>query len=198
MQIKTPLLIALFILVSLSIRPPAALGSAETNGDVTLTIVGRVVDAQNNGVEDAEIHIFIGGEEAGGIHTNPDGSYIVDLTLPQALIETQPIALQISKPGFRVTRHGFARQEIASSGDHYYVRAPDVMLPRIFNAAFFIATTIFLIVFGSISFNLLHETIAAFLGAALMLGVSYFFGSLNPNFWIIGFHRAITFIDFNV
>jgi Na+/H+ antiporter NhaD/arsenite permease-like protein len=108
------------------------------------------------------------------------------------------VAVEISKPGFRTTRQGFARQKIARAGDHYYARVPDVVLPRVFNPAFFLATAIFMVVFGFISLNLLHETIAAFLGAAAMLGVSYFVGSSNADFWIISFHRAITFIDFDV
>lgn len=71
-------------------------------------------------------------------------------------------------------------------------------MPRVFNQAFFIATGIFILAFITITFNLLHETIAALMGAAAMLGVSYFFGNSNIDYWIIDFHRAITFIDFDV
>ena len=49
-----------------------------------------------------------------------------------------------------------------------------------------------------ISFNLVHETIATFIGSAAMLGVSYFSGSSQSQYWIIGFHNAIEFIDFEV
>jgi Na+/H+ antiporter NhaD/arsenite permease-like protein len=181
--------------------------SAETDGEGTLTLIGRVVNTQEAAVDEAEVRVFIGGaqrtltvagEETEVTHTGAEGFYVVDLALSPSLIEVDTVAVEISKPGFRTTRQGFARQKIARAGDHYYARVPDVVLPRVFNPAFFLATAIFMIVFGLISLNLLHETIAAFLGAAVMLGVSYFIGSANPDLWIIGFHRAVAFIDFDV
>jgi Na+/H+ antiporter NhaD/arsenite permease-like protein len=182
-------------------------GSIETAEEVTLTLIGRVVNTQNVGVGEAEVRVFIGGvqqrvmvggEETEVVHTHSDGFYIAVLTLPQTLIETKTVAVEVSKPCFRTTRLGFARQEIVCADDHCHVRVPDVVLPRVFNPAFFLATAIFVVVFGLISLNLLHETIAALLGVAAMLGVSYFIGSSNVNFWIISFHRAVTFIDFEV
>ena len=64
--------------------------------------------------------------------------------------------------------------------------------------AFFIATFVFLLVFGLISFRVLHETIAALMGAVTILGVSYILGASNPDFWILSFEKAIDYIDFNV
>jgi Na+/H+ antiporter NhaD/arsenite permease-like protein/CYTH domain-containing protein len=197
----------IFLILFLSIRTVPAWGGDEVSGEVMLTLVGRVVNTQNAGVDEAEVRVFIGGtqrtltvagEETEVAYTHADGSYVVDLTLPKALIETQTVAVEISKPGFRTTRQGFAWQEMACSGDHCHLRVPDVVLYRIFNPAFFLATAIFVVVFGFISLNVLHETIAALLGVAAMLGVSYFVGSSNAAFWIIDFHRAITFIDFDV
>ena len=72
------------------------------------------------------------------------------------------------------------------------------MLRRVLNPAFFIATVIFILVFAIISLNLLHETIAAFMGAAAMLGVSYLVGTFDADFWILGFERAVAFIDLDV
>ena len=184
-----------------------AKGSMETDDEVTLTLIGQVVNTQGSGVDEAEVCVFVGGdqrtltvagEETGLAYTHSDGFYVVDLTLPQALTEKETVTVQVSKPTYRTTLQGFARQEIACVSGHCYVHVPDVVLPRIFNPAFFLATAIFLIVFGFISLSLLHETIATFLGAAAMLGVSYFIGSFNSDFWIIDFHRAITFIDLNV
>lgn len=208
MQKTTSSLIVLLLLASILLAQPAsACGRIKNADEVTLTIIGRVVNTQGAGVDGAEVRVFIGGaqrtlivagEETEVAQTRPDGSYTVDLSLSQTLIKTETLALEVSRPGFRTTRQGFGQQEFAHSGDHYYLRAPDIVLPRVFNPAFFLATAIFLVVFGFISLNLLHETISALLGVAAMLGVSYFLGNSNADFWIIGFHRAITFIDFNV
>ncbi len=205
------LLLTLFLVIQTAPAYSVALSlpesSVETVNEVTLTLIGRVVNTQDAGVDEAKVRVFIGGtqqtltvagEETEAAHTHPDGSYTIDLTLPQALIEQETMTVEISKPSFRATRQDFARQEITCADAHCFVRVPDIVLPRVFNAAFFLATAIFLVVFGFISLNLLHETIAAFLGAAAMLGVSYFIGSSNSDFWIIDFHRAITFIDFDV
>jgi Na+/H+ antiporter NhaD/arsenite permease-like protein len=208
MQKTTSSLVIPLLLASILLAQPAlACGRIKNADEVTLTLIGRVVNTQGAGVDEAEVRIFIGGaqrtlmvvgEETEVAHTHSDGSYTLDLSLPPTLIETETLALEVSRPGFRTTRQGFGQQEIARSGDHYYLRAPDVVLPRVFNPAFFLATAIFLVVFGFISLNLLHETISALLGVAAMLGVSYFLGNSDADFWIIGFHRAITFIDFDV
>ncbi len=158
-------------------------------GDVD-TIVGRVINTQAAAVDEAEVVVLIegerrsmmvAGEEVEAAETDPAGFYITDLDLTMAQVEAGALAIEISKPGYRISRQGFARQEVARAADHYYIRVPDVVLSRIFNPAFFLATGIFVVVFGLISLNLLHETIAAFLGAAAMLGVSYFVGSFRPR-----------------
>jgi Na+/H+ antiporter NhaD/arsenite permease-like protein len=186
---------------------PRAAAPTFIQQEVTLTLIGRVVNTQQAAVEEAEVRVLIGGtqrtlrvagEEIRTAHTGPNGFYIVNLDLPQSEIDIDVVAVEIEKPGFRTARQGFTRQNIAHTEEHYYLTVPTVVLPRVFNPAFFLATGIFVVVFGMISLNILHETIAAFLGAAAMLGVSYFIGSFDADFWIIGFERAIEFIDFEV
>lgn len=97
----------------------------------TLTLIGQVANTQGANVDEAQVRVFIGsdrqtltvaGEETDVAHTHPDGSFIIDLTLPRALIETGTLAVEISKPGYRTTRQSFTWQEIAQSGDRYYAR----------------------------------------------------------------------------
>jgi len=199
-------LIAVLLPILLLIRPALLQGSSQSD-DVTLTLIGRVVNTQGAGVDEAEVRAFVdgtqqtltvAGEETKVAHTHADGSYVAKVTLPEGLLETGTIAVEVTKPSFRTTRQEFAQEDLARSDDHVYVQVPPIVLPRAFNPAFFIATAIFAVVFGLISSNVLHETIAALLGTAAMLAVSYFFGSSNADFWIISFHRAITFIDFDV
>jgi len=199
---------ALIALLLIQITPVlGSTGVPQDEGEVTLTLVGWVANTQGLPVDDAEVRVFIGGEpqtltvageQTKVAHTSVEGFYIADLSLTPAMLEGETLAVAVNKPGYRLTRQGFARQKIAHADDRYYIRVPDIVLPRVFNPAFFIATGIFLVVFGFISFNVLHETIAAFLGAAAMLAVTYFLGSFYPDFWIISFHRAIHFIDFDV
>jgi Na+/H+ antiporter NhaD/arsenite permease-like protein len=195
------------------IQPLLAHGNSEIANEAasastaTLTLIGQVVNTQGANVDEAQVRVFVGqdpqtltidGKEVEVAHTHPDGSFVIDLMLPRTLIETETLAVGISKPGYRTARQGFTWQEVTQGSDRYYVSVPDIVLTRVFTPAFFLAAVIFLIVFVFISLNVLHETIAAFLGAAAMLGVSYFLGNSNPDFWIIGFHRAVDFIDFDV
>lgn len=185
----------------------ALAASDRAQDEVLLTLVGHVVNSQTDAIDDAEVRVYIGGRqqmvrvadgEGAYGQTGPNGFFILDLVLPKDLIESETIALEISRSGYRTVRQGFAKREIARSEGQYYLRIPDVVMPRIFNQAFFLATAIFIVSFAVITLNLLHETIAVLLGASSMLAISYFFGTSNIDYWIIGFHRAITFIDFDV
>jgi Na+/H+ antiporter NhaD/arsenite permease-like protein len=69
---------------------------------------------------------------------------------------------------------------------------------RILGPAFYIATIVFILAYIAISFELLHRTVAAMLGAALMLLITYTIGTLNPDYQIIAFERAMHAIDMNV
>lgn len=204
---RVALAVLILSILFLFVRADPTRSSVETADEITLTLIGRVVNTQELAVDEAEVRVFIGGaertlevagEETEAAPTDAQGFYVVDITLLPEMIEADAIAVEISRPGFRTTRQGFARQRIAHAGDHYYIRIPDTVLPRVFNPAFFLATVIFLTVFAFITFDLLHETIAALMGTAAMLGISYFMGSFNADFWIISFERAITFIDFDV
>lgn len=198
-----------FLLVLFLLTPAreAQGGAGQTDDDVTLTVIGRVVNTQESAVDEAEVRVLVGeaqqaiavgGEAVDAASTNEGGFFVVDLTLPREAARSGTLAVEVNRTGYRTIRHGLPRQEVACVADQCYVRVPTIVLPRVFNPAFFIATGIFVVVFGLISFNVLHETIAALLGAAVMLGVTYFAGNFNADFWIIGFHRAIRFIDFDV
>jgi len=87
--------------------------------------------------------------------------------------------------------------DFAQKGDEFYV-TEDLTLPRVQGPAFCIATLVFLLAYALISFELLHRTIPAMLGAALMMCLSYTVGTINPEFRIFSFERAIASIDMNV
>jgi Na+/H+ antiporter NhaD/arsenite permease-like protein len=130
--------------------------------------------------------------------TDDEGYYVFRFSVSFDAIEGDAVALEISKTGYLSSRQGISQLEIVRIGDASVVTIPEVTLARILNPAFFLATGIFLFVFGLISTSALHETIAAFLGVAALFGISYFVGSSNSDFWIIGFEEAVEYIDFDV
>lgn len=174
---------------------------------VELSLIGRVLNTQESPVDAADVRILVDGgllqfqvdgQDSDSVRTDRAGYFFADVFIPADLFTEGVIALEISKNGYQTTRQGFASNELACTGQHCYLRLPDVLLSRAFNPAFYFATAIFVVVFLVISLSALHETVAALLGTAAMLGMSYFVGARNPDYWIIGFDRAIDFIDFDV
>jgi Na+/H+ antiporter NhaD/arsenite permease-like protein len=207
---RVGLIALIFPLLFLLLQTTLARGSIETakhSSEVTLTLVGRVVNIQGTALDGAEVHVSIAGvpqtllipgEKTEAAYTSEDGFYVVELVLPRSLLESETLTVEVSKSSFRTTRWGFTCQEMACTDAHLLIRAPDIVLPHVFNAAFFTATITFVAVFVLIAFHVLHDTVAAFLGATVMLGVSYTVGTFEPGFWILGFKQAVEFIDFDV
>ncbi|MFQ6058387.1 MAG: SLC13 family permease [Anaerolineae bacterium] len=205
---RSALLVALFLFVGLS--PVLA---QEDEEEVTLTVLGRVVNTQGLAVPGAQVQIFVGGqqltlltpdgEETDTFETFVDGSYILEVRLPRSTAEAISrgrirAAVEVNGSTYRTTRQGLQAREIARAGDHYYVEARPIVLPRVFNAAFFITAGVFLVVFALISLRAMHETTAALAGAVALLAVTYIVGSNHADFHILNFERAMHHIDFNV
>ncbi|MFH0809500.1 MAG: ArsB/NhaD family transporter [Pseudomonadota bacterium] len=65
-------------------------------------------------------------------------------------------------------------------------------------AAFWIALATLAGVYVLIAFDIIHRTLAALLGAALVLSVSYTAGTFWPDYFIMSFQDATAAIDWNV
>ena len=61
-----------------------------------------------------------------------------------------------------------------------------------------ISVVIFLLVFVAITLHLMHETVAALLGAVTVFLVTYIGGHFNPALRILTFEDAMGFVDWNV
>ena len=71
-------------------------------------------------------------------------------------------------------------------------------LTRAITPGFWVAAIVLLAVYGLIAFELMHRTLAAFLGAALVMTVTYTAGTFFPEYRIISFEDARQAIDMNV
>lgn len=181
-----------------------------TSGEegAALIITGRVVDSQGVPLEGASIKIRVqdsqgvfideGGEAT---ESQADGSFLLALPaeiVAQVMGGPGELTLEVSKASYATLSQTLSLEGMARIGEQLYLPLGDLVLEHRMGAAFFIATFAFLLVFGFISFRVLHKTIAALMGAVAILGVSYLLGSSNPDFWILSFERAMHYIDFNV
>ena len=209
MKRKTLLVLFTVFLASLLFFPVSQpLASSEetvAEGD-TFFISGIILDSHKEPVKEAVMKVLVNGEphkiivehkETEGTETSSHGTYQLEFKLSPGQIDTAKIQLALSKTSYRTAYIDFTKDDFAKKGQSFYA-VKDTEMSRFLGPAFWIATIVFLVAYALISFELLHRTIAAMLGAALMLLITYTFGTLNHEYHIISFERAIQAIDMNV
>ena len=157
---------------------------------------GRLLDPQGEPVHDAEVSVWIQGrgEPVTRVTSQRDGSFLADLP-PGDLAS---VVIEITRPHFRPLEYrpdGESVAELESGGS---VRLPDIELTRRLTPGFWVATLSFALILGLIALEKLHKTTAALLGVALVLGVSFVGGAVNPDLFIFDFERALEYVDFDV
>jgi len=199
------LLLALWVhpcaAASESIAPPEA-----SPGDSMVFVAGTVMDTHKEPVRDARVSVLVDGrpqkllvehKHMDETETSSHGTYQAEFALPSDLAASASIHLEIYKPSYKRTTVEVRRDEFARKGSTLYA-VKDVEMSRILGPAFYVATIVFVLAYLAISFELLHRTIAAMLGAATMLLLTYTVGTVNPDYQIVSFERAIRSIDMNV
>lgn len=196
------------LLFTVSALPVCASSQREVQvgSGARIFISGRLLDPHNEPVKDASIRVRIDGQaqeivskgkKVRSIESSSGGAYLVQVEVPKGFGASTKIELEARKASFRTTRIPLTGADLAPKGEHFYL-AKDISLPRTAGPAFWIATLVFLAAYLAICFELLHRTIAAMLGAAIMLAVSYTIGTLEPEYHIISFETAMHKIDLNV
>ncbi|MDH4028235.1 MAG: SLC13 family permease, partial [Nitrospirota bacterium] len=195
----------MILLLSLPLHSEAAYAAGDDNMDV-FHISGTVSDNHGEPVRDTVIRLFISGRphefiDNGRTHdeisTGADGSYHAAFSLRTDITGDADISLKFSRTCYKKTAVDLTVSDFARKGNNFYT-AKDTGMTRILGPAFYISTIIFIAAYVLISFELLHRTLAAMLGAAIMLVITYTAGTLNHDYHIISFEQAIHAIDMNV
>ncbi len=186
-------------------------GSPPSKTHHVLDVFGKVLNPHNSGVGDVELEVLVDGEDAeilsgkvseghkkGIILTEADGSFQFQVALPKGTdIRGHKIEIKAFKPSYERSVFEIDSSRIAQRGNEYMVHT-DLKIKRTTGPAFWIATVVFILAYVLISFELLHRTLAAMLGAAIMLVISYTLGTINPEYHIMSYEAAIRAIDMNV
>jgi Na+/H+ antiporter NhaD/arsenite permease-like protein len=174
-------------------------------GDIFF-ISGTVLDYHKEPVKEANVRILVNGqpqkiivehEEAEETETSSHGTYQLSFTLTPQQIDTAKVQIEVRKASFAKTTIDLGKEDFAQRGQEFFT-VRDIKISPWLGPAFYIATGVFLLIYILISFELLHRTIAAMLGAAVMLLITYTLGTLNSEYHIISFERAMQAIDMNV
>jgi Na+/H+ antiporter NhaD/arsenite permease-like protein len=172
---------------------PGGASVPETDGP---SLSGRLVDPLGKPVHDAEVTALVGGVGEPLAHTasQADGSFLIDL--PPADYGT--MAIEIARPHFETLELPLDAADVAQLNAGNAVRMDDIELERRITLGFWVATLSFVLVLVLIALEKLHKTTAALLGVALVLGVSFVGGAINPNLFVFNFEQALGYVDFDV
>jgi Na+/H+ antiporter NhaD/arsenite permease-like protein len=205
---KQALIVFFFgFIISLLIFPSVSSASSGGASDMERIFVsGEILDSHKEPVKEAEVKVLINGKahtlfvehrEVEAAETSSHGTYQLEFDVPAGTIDSSMIQLEFSKTSYRKTYIDFTRDDFAQKDSNFYAVKNTEML-RVLGPAFWIATIVFLVAYALISFELLHRTIAAMLGAAIMLLLTYTLGTINHDYHIISFETAMQAIDMNV
>ena len=202
-KVIMPVIISLVLLFFGSLAFASGGGGKKTHemviieGGEYVTISGTIIDSHKEPVGEAIVAVKLNGHEVTAVETAHNGHYVTNFMVEKDAMHNASLDLEVRKTSFSAKAMHFPGSDFAQKGDHYYL-AEDVMLDRFLGSAFWIATVVFILAYVLIAFELLHRTVAAMLGATMMLLISYTIGTINPDFRIFSFGRAISCIDMNV
>jgi len=211
----TPLVLeVLLAFVLLTAGLPGSAWGRQSAGHATtvnrLDIFGKIINTHNTGVADTEITVLINNkvlseqeparheQEKAGLITDHAGNFQGHFELYNVNLDNSTIEVRVSKPSYAEKTITILPAQLLKGGDGHYMVRTDLQIKRHAGPAFWIAAIIFVLAYVLISFEFLHRTMAAMLGAALMLVISYTAGTLNPAYHIYSFESAIRAIDMNV
>jgi Na+/H+ antiporter NhaD/arsenite permease-like protein len=201
LSLSTFLLIVAFIATSAVFAAPAP-----APGD-RLSISGLVTDPMGKGLKEVEVEVLVNGQhvkpegKAAEVSTGKPGGFVADFNLPAGTLPAAKVEVKASKPSWKAipaTPVKVAETGSDAQGNKLFQAAQNLTLNRTITPGFWIASLILLLVYVVISLELMHRTLVAFLGATLVIFITYTLGTWDKSFYIISFDEAIGAIDLNV
>lgn len=199
-----PLWIAFLVFAFL--LPSGAVFAANTPARATDTLIvsGTISDAQGRGISDARVHFFLNGKPVAAqeqVVTDNGGTYEAKLQFSPGQLPDAQLQVSVERRAYRSSHPVILSrllEERIDGGSRHYLAHFSVTLQRTLSPALWIAAAVLLAVYAFIALELLHRTLAAMVGASLLLFVSYTFGTFDSSYRILTFDEAMRAIDNNV
>ncbi len=204
-RLTTILWILTALLISGFLAGPAA-AAAPAAGD-RLAISGLVTNPMGKGLKEAEIEVLVNGQhlkpvgKEAEIVTGKPGGYVADFILPPGTLPGAKVEVKAAKPSWKPVPPTTVKVVEAgkdAQGNRLFQAYQKLTMERKITAGFWIATLVLLLVYLVISFEWMHRTLVSFLGAALIIFITYTLGHWDKSFYIISFDDAMGAIDLNV
>jgi Na+/H+ antiporter NhaD/arsenite permease-like protein len=172
-----------------------------------LSLAGSVTNTEGNGVKEAEVAVLVNGrlvhpeDKKRTIVTGSQGNFLARFHLPAGALSGARVEVEVKKPNWRKlppTPVTLVPRGQDQEGNHLFQAQTHLTLYRAVTPAFWIATAVLLLVYALIAFELMHRTLAAFLGATLIMFITYVAGTFHKGYVILSFEDAMRAIDLNV
>ncbi len=186
---------------------PLKTSASQPEAGDRLTVSGFIADSQGKGVKEVEIELLVNGKHVnpagrdGRIETGGKGGFVGRYRLPQGTLPEAAVKIRALRPSWQTQESEvlkIAGAETDTAGKRLFQVQADLTLKRQITPAFWIASLVLLVVYVLIAAELMHRTLAAFFGAALILFITYTAGTFDKNYFILSFEDAMQAIDLNV
>jgi Na+/H+ antiporter NhaD/arsenite permease-like protein len=197
--------LSLFAVFSLCLSIPAP--AAETGPQDRLSLAGAIKNLQGKGVKEVEVEVLLGGRHlkpAGkekDIITGSQGNFLAVFLLPPGALPGERLEVKAAKTAWRdiaPTPVTAVPVGVDAQGNSLFQAQTELTMKRQITPAFWLAAAVLLLVYIIIAAELMHRTLAALLGAALILFITYTLGTFNKNYFILSFEDAMAAMDMNV
>jgi len=169
---------------------------AQETGPLPLLLSGSVYDNQAQPVAGAEVTLYAPPADDALATTVTQSNGLFAL-LPAETIP-RSLAIHVERPHFVPTDVELSPAAVAALRAHQSVVVRDITLSRRIDPSFWLATLIFVGMLVIIATGVLHNTLAALLGASLLYVVSYLGRPLFDGLFIFDFPTSLSYIDWNV
>ncbi len=221
MRMATALCVMMSACTALLLGGAAWAEDTHSKSEAVLIIQGQVQDETGSPIGDARVKVFHDGHpfqgemnaaQGAGGHgdsggrgpavTASNGLYMIWVKSNPDRITDGNWAVKVSKPSFKSTEliplTNPAESGVDSHGLRQYNASVSLTLKRFQGIAFWLALAVLVGIYVLISFELVHRTLAAFLGAGVILLITHTLGHFDSSFQILTFEQALHAVDWNV
>jgi Na+/H+ antiporter NhaD/arsenite permease-like protein len=201
------------VFLGLSMILGSALAAEPQSPKTVLVIHGQVLDSAGMPLADANVipyldgrpyvPVFKGADGDKQLTTGRNGLFMIEIPAPAGKIKDGKWSVKITRPSFKpsltIPLSRVHDEGLDEKGTQKFVASiAPLSLERYKGTAFLIALVVFLVMYGFIAFEVMHRTLAAFLGAAILLMITHTFGSFDDAYKILTWEQAIHAVDWNV
>jgi Na+/H+ antiporter NhaD/arsenite permease-like protein len=196
-------ILGITLLIIFGLGTPYADGNENTY-DI-LIASGRVLNQQGKGIEGVRLafllddHVIAHEEE---IVTSRDGTFEATLRVTKGRLPGGKVCLEANRHSYESPKFIGASLVTPYSSDQEgpstFLAWFDGRLERAITPGFWVAAVVLLGVYVLIGLEIVHRTLAAMLGAAVMLFVTYTAGEMDSGWAVLTFEEASRCIDMNV